>query len=331
MAKHTDHAQSGVIDGTICSGPAVIAPPRYRLPVPLPPQVDLASMPQVVACLEAGARANLEAKCRSGSIDHIHGPGTLVATGDLHDNPVHFQRVVEIAGLDGECDAPPAHLTLHELIHGENLHDGMDPSYRVLVRAAALKAANPENVHVLLANHELSQIAGRGVIKNGVNCVKAFNQAVEYVFGEEGTPEVMDALGAFIRSMPLALRCTPTGATAGDILCAHSLPGDSDMEAFDASIIERPLTEADYQPRTGSAHLMTWGRGQSPATLATLAARWNVALFILGHEKADDGWLRMDPNTLILNSDHPRGCVCQMPIEGTPTLDRAITGTSGLA
>ncbi len=331
MAKHTEHAQSGLIAATICIAPAGSTPARYRSPVPLPSQVDLASLPQVVACLEAGARANLQAKCRAGSIDHVKGPGTLLATGDLHDNPVHFQRVIEMAGLDNESGEEPAHLTLHELIHGENLHDGMDPSYRVLVRAAALKAANPEHVHVLLANHELSQIAGRGVIKNGVNCVKAFNQAVEYVFGNDGAPAVLDALGAFIRSMPLALRCTPADAPAGDILCAHSLPGNSDMEAFDATIIERPLTEADYQPRTGSAHLMAWGRGQSPATLASLAARWNVALFILGHEKADDGWLRLEPNTIILNSDHPRGCACRLPLEGIPSLDRAVTGTSGLA
>jgi hypothetical protein len=299
--------------------------------MPLPPPVDLASVTQVVACLNAGAKANLNARCRSGSIDHVREPGadgTLLATGDLHDNPVHFQRVIEMAGLDDETDAEPAHLTLHELIHGENLHDGMDPSYRVLVRAAALKAANPEHVHVLLANHELSQIAGRGVIKNGVNCVKAFNDAVEYVFGDDAG-EVSAALAAFIRSMPLALRCTP--ATGADILCAHSLPGDSDLDRFDAAVLERTLTEADYQPRTGSAHLMTWGRGQSPATLASLAERWGAGIFLLGHEKADDGWLRLEPNALILNSDHARGCVCRLSLQDKTTLEAAVAGVVQIA
>ena len=296
--------------------------------MPIPVHVDLASAVQVIACLRAGAEANLQARCRSGSIDHVHGPGTLLATGDLHDNPVHFQSVVEAAGFDSE---QPSHLTLHELIHGENLHDGMDPSYRVLVRAAALKAANPEHVHVLLANHELSQIAGRGVIKNGVNCVKAFNDAVEYVFGGDAS-EVSEALGVFIRSMPLALRCTPVDAQeGGDILCAHSLPGDGDLERFDASILERPLTEADYQPRTGSAHLMTWGRGQSPATLETLAAHWNVGLFILGHEKADDGWLLLPRCGLVLNTDHARGCICRIELDGPPTIERARLGLSKIA
>ncbi|HZW07689.1 MAG TPA: hypothetical protein VFF65_11260 [Phycisphaerales bacterium] len=297
--------------------------------MPLPAPVDLASAAQVVACLEAGSRANLDARCRVGSIDVVEGPGTLLATGDLHDNPVHLQRVVEMAGLDG--DGEPAHVTLHELIHGENLHEGMDPSYRVLVRAAALKAANPERVHVLLANHELSQIAGRGVIKNGVNCVKAFNDAVEYVFGGSA-PGVAAALAAFIRSMPIALRCRPVGGgEGGDILCAHSLPGDGDLDRFDASLLERPLNEADYQPRTGSAHLMTWGRGHSPSTLTDLARRWGACLFVLGHEKAENGWLRLEPNALVLNSDHAKGCVCEVSLVGWADLDRAVAGVRNLA
>lgn len=307
--------------------------------MPLPAPIDLASVSQVVACLEAGTRANLEARCRTGSIDHVHGPGTLLATGDLHDNPVHFQRVIEMAGLDnegGEGDGgEPAHLTLHELIHGENLHDGMDPSYRVLVRAAALKAANPEHVHILLANHELSQIAGRGVLKNGVNCVKAFNDAVEYVFGDDAG-EVSRALAGLIRSMPLALRCTPNGGeidslTGGDILCAHSLPVNSELENFDFDVLSRPLNESDYQPRTGSAHLMTWGRGHSPATLNTLSSRWGVGLFILGHERADEGWARVEPNGLVLNTDHEKGCVCRVDLGTRASLAAAEAGIRRVA
>lgn len=295
--------------------------------MPLPPQIDLASATQVIAALEAGTGANLEANCRAGSIDHVRGPGTLIATGDLHDNPVHYQRVIEMAGLDNqETGAEPAHLTLHELIHGENLHDGMDPSYRVLVRAAALKAANPEHVHVLLANHELSQIAGRGVIKNGVNCVKAFNDAVEYVFSDDASA-VGDALAAFIRSMPIALRCTPSGSDGTlDILCTHSLPADDELDRFDTTLLERPLTEADYQPRIGSAHLLTWGRSQSPGTLETLSTRWGIGLFVLGHERADDGWLPLKANGLILNTDHERGCVCVLNLDEPIDLRRVVSG-----
>lgn len=297
--------------------------------MPAPPQVDLASATQVVAALGRGTEANLDAPCRRGSIDHVHAPGTLLATGDLHDNSGRFQAVAEAAGFVDDRAGEPAHLTLHELIHGDNLHDGMDPSYRALVRAAALKAANPQHVHVLLANHELSQIAGRGVIKNGVNCVKAFNDAVEYVFGDDA-PAVNEALAAFIRSMPLALRCTPKDASEGDILCAHSLPGDSDLERFDGSILERPLTEADYQPRTGSAHLMTWGRSQSRELLERLSKQWQVSLFILGHEKADAGWLSLDPCGLVLNTDHQQASVCHLNLDEPVSLAWAVQRTRRL-
>jgi len=290
--------------------------------MPLPAPVDLASADQVIAALDAGAHANLAAPCRAGSIDHVRGPGRLIATGDLHDNPVHFQAVVDAAGFDG--DAEPAHLTLHELIHGENLLDGMDPSYRVLVRAAALKAANPGHVHVLLANHELSQIAGRGVIKNGVNCVKAFNLAVEYVFADRAGP-VLEAVGRFIRSMPLALRCSPANADL-DVLCCHSLPGDAEIDRFDAAILERSLNEEDYQPRTGSAHLMTWGRSQSENTLQYLADRWNVSLFLLGHERAETGASALHAIAVVLNSDHARGAFCQLELTGQIRQREALAG-----
>ncbi|MBY0307434.1 MAG: hypothetical protein K2Q09_01705, partial [Phycisphaerales bacterium] len=208
---------------------------------------------------------------------------------------------------------------------------GMDPSYRVLVRAAALKAVNPERVHVLLANHELSQIAGRGVMKNGVNCVKAFNDAVEYVFGDDA-PGVHDALGAFIRSMPLALRCTPVVAgegAGGDVLCAHSLPAD--LDGFDLGVLERALTEADYQPRTGAAHAMTWGRNQLAETVGALAKAWGVAVFVLGHEEAEEGWRRLEPCGVILNSDHERGAVCRVDLSVGASLEGVLSRVEALS
>ncbi len=61
--------------------------------------IDLASADAVRGVFVAGARANREAACRRGSVDAIEPPGTLIATGDLHDNPLHFQRLVQVAGL----------------------------------------------------------------------------------------------------------------------------------------------------------------------------------------------------------------------------------------
>jgi hypothetical protein len=272
----------------------------------------------VCRVLREAAEMSLRAPCRSGCCDVIQGPGRLIATGDLHDNPVNLQRVLDLAGLGEEFQAAAerTHVTLHELIHTARLINGLDLSYRVLVKAAELKLSAPHRVHLLLANHELSQIAGAGIVKDGVNVVKAFNDGVEYVFGSD-TEAVLDAIGVFIRSMALALRCRAPG---GDLLCCHSLPDPDLLDRFDPSILERPLEEGDYTPRRGSAHIMVWGRDHTPEELGDLARRWGVAAFILGHEKAEEGWFIREPNCLVLNSDHAKGAIADAPLGGPVTV-----------
>ncbi|MGH7132875.1 MAG: hypothetical protein ACREJO_13115 [Phycisphaerales bacterium] len=293
-------------------------------------QLRLTDADDVCRVLDEGAAANLKSPCRAGSIDHVRGPGHLIATGDLHDNPVHFTRVCELAELEADPTGP--HVTLHELIHSDRLINDMDLSYRVLVKIAALKAARPERIHTLLANHELAQIAGSGIVKDGLNVVKAFNDGVDYVFGS-GYERVTASLNGFIRSMPLALRCTPTDPSRGDILCAHSLPPADLMERFDPGVLERPLTEDDYAPRRGSAHILVWGRSHDTDLIEQLAARWGVGLFILGHEKAPEGFLARGERAVILNSDHERGAYLNVPLSGAapaPADLRPIRLVSGM-
>jgi hypothetical protein len=292
--------------------------------IPIFDQIDLRSPACVIETLERGTRANLNNPTRRGTIELVDlGPDDrMVLTGDLHDNPVHLARVVRAALPEG---GPPAHLTLHELIHGDTLMRGMDFSYRVLARAAALKAAHPHHVHTLLANHELSQVVGAGIVKDGVRVVDAFNDAVEFTF-QNDAPMVQQAIAAFIRSMPLAVRFVTAGLP--DLLCSHSLPAPELMDRFDPSIIERldqpPQYEPDdLTPRRGSVHLMLWGRDHTPEHLAGLAQRWGVGLFVLGHEKADEGVLLRPPNTVILNSDHARGVYLDVPAR-TPRTPEAF-------
>ncbi|MCC5822170.1 MAG: hypothetical protein LAT64_12960 [Phycisphaerales bacterium] len=283
------------------------------------PPLDLANAEAVIEALRAGADANRTAACRTGSIDRVEAPGRLIATGDIHDNPINFATVVAAAGLDapeGEEPADPAHLTLHEIIHPPTLVGGMDFSYRGLTRVAALKARFPGFVHTLLANHELAQVYGAGIVKNGVRVVDAFNAGVEYVFGEDADA-VQDAIKDFVLSMPLALRCV---CPQGDILCAHSLPAAANMARFDPTIINRDLTEDDYQPRSGSAYFMVWGRGYDAELLEDLTERWGVNLFILGHEHADHGYALVEPNALVLNTDHEQGVYLPIDLSSKPRL-----------
>ena len=288
--------------------------------------LDLQNAASVRETFLAGAAANRAAACRVGSIDRIEAPGRLIATGDLHDNPVHFARLVAAAGMEetaGPAPAapgPPTHLVLHEIIHSDRLLNGMDFSYRALARVAALKARFPERVHTLLANHELSQVFGAGIIKDGIKVVEAFNDGVEYAFGDEA-PSVTAAIKEFILSMPLALRCVCPG---GDILVCHSLPMPALMERFDPTVLSRDLTEADYEPRRGAAHLLVWGRGYDAEQIEDLVERWGINLFILGHERADEGVKLIPPCVVILNSDHEKGVYLPIDLSAPPRAEEAV-------
>lgn len=283
------------------------------------PTLNLQDARDVVSALRRGAEANKAAACRRGAIDRIEPPGVLIATGDLHDNPVHLNKLIRASGLDGEPPSPVRHLVLHEVVHADRLINGMDFSYRALTRVAALKAEHPELVHVLLANHELSQVVGAGIVKDGVKPVECFNRGVEYVFGDEAD-EVDEAIREFVLSMPLALRCV---CPVGDILVAHSLPPAAMMSRFDPTVLSRDLTPADYEPRRGSAHIMVWGRGYDPELLEDLVERWGVYLFVLGHEKCEEGVKFIPPCALVLNSDHEKGVYVPIDLERPPRPERA--------
>jgi len=285
--------------------------------------LDLSDINEVIDALRAGAVACRDAHCRQGSIEVIEAPGQLIATGDTHDHPGNFKAVLGAAGLDGEFGAQEKHLTLHEIIHPdlpESRELPLDMSYRGLTRIAWLKSQHPELVHVLLANHELAQAIGSGIMKNGVRCVAAFNAGVESVFGDQ-SHRVHDAITDLVMSLPLALRCK---CPQGDILCSHSLPGPASMGRFDPSILDRELTPDDYQPRVGSAHLMVWGRGYDHDQLEDLTERWGVDLFILGHEHAPNGFAVVEPNAIVLNTDHARAVYLPIDLSDEPTVEQCV-------
>lgn len=292
-------------------------PPAALDPLPRIADLDLRSPDSICALFEDAARANRDAACRVGSVDVIPDRGSVLATGDLHDNPVHFARVVELSHLHRHTDEHPRHITLHEIIHGGSLMSGVDLSHRALARVAALKSMFPEQVHTLLANHELSQIVGLGVVKDGVRMKEAFIHGVEYVFNDEAR-RVLSAIETFIRSMPLAL--LSGRGTDHCVLFAHSLPEPALMARFDATILERDMNEDDYSPRQGSAHLMIWGRRHTPEQLRELSLRWGVRLFVLGHEHAQDGIRFVPDNAVVLNSDHNEGVAVRIPLDNPPPL-----------
>ena len=118
---------------------------------------------------------------RRGCCVHLGGVGRLLVTGDLHDNPLHFVKVVAFAQLDQAEN----HLILHELIHGDRLINGADMSWHMLAKAAALIVQYPGQVHVMLANHELAQAFDQMVSKGAGENTALFRAGLDWKFGDD--------------------------------------------------------------------------------------------------------------------------------------------------
>jgi hypothetical protein len=272
--------------------------------------LDLADPTVVIDLLTRTAEHNLDDPTRNGSCAHLPAAGKLLMTGDLHDNARGLQQVVKLAKLHKGKDH---RLILHEIVHGHARVNGMDLSIRTLARACAVKLAYPDQVYMLLSNHELAQRRQEHVSKTGGSDIDAFNDGLEHLFGDEAEP-VHAAFDAYVDSLPLAVRCE------NGLLCAHSLPSPRKIDVFDPTVLDRRMTEADYAGPDGSAQLMVWGRHQTRKIAEELAEVWGVQTFLLGHQPALMGWEEMAHNILILASDHDHACA--LPLDLTERMDR---------
>jgi hypothetical protein len=231
--------------------------------------------------------------------------------GDLHDHGVNYQRIVKLAELDA---SPDHHVILHEVIHGPYLIDGRDHSVRMLGRVAALQLEYPGQVHVLMGNHELAQATGAEIAKGGRNPIASFDEGLDFMF-DDAADAVRKAMGSFIRSMLLAVRC------ANGVFCSHSLPSPQSFDGFDVTIIDRIPAEQELV-YNGSAYAMVWGRHHDEVLAEDLADEWNVRLFVMGHQPVDYGYELEAETLLILSSDDNHGVA--LPIDLSRTYpDRA--------
>lgn len=276
--------------------------------------LDLTDPAVITDLLYQTAELNLKDPRRTACVVNLPKAGTLLATGDLHDNTPALSRIIKQAKLD---KSPDHHVVLHELIHGPTRLNGMDLSIRTLAKACAVKVAYPEQVCFLLSNHELAQRRQDHVFKDGGSDIDAFNAGLDHLYGEDDAALVHEAFNAYVDSLPLAVRC------GNGVMLAHSLPTPRKIEAFDKTVLDRQLTDADYGP-DGAAHLMVWGRRQNEKIAQELADVWGVDTFVLGHQPAEMGWEEKAHNILILASDHGHGVCLPIDLSQPTTRDDLI-------
>src|SRR5437870_1288866 len=113
---------------------------------------------EVVETFGAASDENKLSPLRREQVVVLPQAGEVWMTGDIHDHRINFSKLIAEADL---ADNPDRHLVLHELIHGDHFDaSGAEDSWQMLHQAAALKCEFPNQVHFLLANHDLAQIHG---------------------------------------------------------------------------------------------------------------------------------------------------------------------------
>ncbi len=265
---------------------------------------------QVLDLCDKAESINRRNRFREGNIIEIGENCTVVVSGDLHGHRSNFCKLVTEAGLDDSG----RHLIFQEIIHGGPQDDmGGCLSFKVLLEVMKLQLKYPNQVHVILGNHDTAFINDHDVSKGGREMNKAMKSSMSRSF-KSGYVQVYMAMRNYMKSLPLAVKCI------NGIWISHSLTADRFLDKFDDTIFSRELTMDDYV-RPGSAYLLTWGRRQSAKNLEETARRLGVKLFVVGHQAQEAGSAVIDPNCIILASDHNQGCFLDFSTDESYSLD----------
>ena len=273
------------------------------------------SADQVIETFGAATEENQISALREHQVVNLPAEGELWIAGDIHDHTRNFDKFLRAADL---ANNPQRHVVLQELIHGDKIDAaGAEGSWEILYRAAELKCDYSSQVHFLLANHDLAQIHGEGIMKAGVGVCEAFNAGVKRDFSDRHAV-VNVAVAEFLLSFPLAVR-----APNGLFMC-HSVPTDDQLKTFDYSIFTRPLTGPDYKRRTGPVYQLVWGRKTSPAGLAEFAEKVGAKILIAGHQPQESGYAVVGDRLLIIASDHNQGVFVTADLSDDYDMDRLV-------
>ena len=270
---------------------------------------------EAIDAFRSAATHNLEDPLRDGMIIRLPGYGQAVMTGDLHGHRRNLAKLQKYAMLDRVA---ARHVILHEIAHAELMpSQAVDHSHEAMLTAAKYKCDCPEPVHFLQSNHELSQLTGYPIAKNGRAVVEEFNHAVEMAYGQDRAAEVLAAIDEFIASFPLA------ATTEGRVWMSHSLPNTYDMDGFDLEVFKQTLTRETLQDNKTVFNLV-WGRRHSQEHIDRLAELLDADVFIIGHQPQETGWKQAGKNLIILASDHNHGCLIDIDLAQYYTIEKLI-------
>ncbi|MFO0961066.1 MAG: metallophosphoesterase [Isosphaeraceae bacterium] len=256
---------------------------------------------------------------RDGNVVELRDATDVIVAGDLHGDLRSFKGVLDRAEL---ARTPGRHLVLQELVHDIPADPEMgkpDLSHRLVDVVCALKCQYPDRVHVILGNHELSELTRRPIAKKGIPLNEGFFAGLKLTYGD-GAEAIYAAYMDHFAALPLAVR------TPNRIFLVHTLPEARDLEDFDLAVLKAKGWTDEQSRRGGPVYAMTWGRDNSLETAERFAAMVDADFFICGHQPCDQGFLPANPRLLIIDGTAPHPASCLFRADRPVTYEDLVQG-----
>lgn len=261
---------------------------------------------QVIDQYQRAAEANENTAARFGNVVELSPDDgdEILISADLHGHRRNFNAIRRLAALE---ENPRRHLIIQEVCHGGPTYsNGGCMSHTLLEDVAQLKARFPDRVHFLLSNHELAELTDYPILKAGKMLNLMFRLGMQHTYGQS-TERVRQAMHAFIRSCPLAVRLP------GGVFVCHSLPERVDARTFDTGIFNRALDVADLHEH-GPVFQLVWGRDYREENARAFARSVRARVLICGHEPCDEGYMVPNAHQIILDCCSTPACYMLLPI-----------------
>ncbi len=260
---------------------------------------------QVTDLMDRAAVLTRRDSLRRGNIVHLPATGDAVVLGDLHGDRENFDRVLEWAGLHKHRDR---YLVLQEVIHRPARGPAdTDESFRLLEGIARLKIRYKSQVQMVLSNHDLGEITGANMTKQGASVSEPFREAVCEAYGRDWE-KVHLAYRRFLADLPLAVR------TQNGVFISHSTPTAEALESFDYGVFDHPLSVEDCWPGM-SVYELVWGRRHDQQAADRFAEAVGARLLVTGHQTSTRGVKTPTTRHIVLTSDGPLGRFLLLPLD----------------
>jgi hypothetical protein len=233
----------------------------------------------------------------------------VMVTGDIHGHRRNFNRLRRIAALDKN---PRRHLVLQEVCHGGPCYPNNGcMSHALLEDVAELVVEHPQQVHLILGNHELAELTDFPIRKNNQLLNLVFRLGLRHMYGQ-GEEPVRQAISRFLWTCPLTIRL-PQG-----VMIAHSLPEFVDSRGFDPSVLLRdPGPDDGIEGR--DVFRLVWGRDYRHENVSAFCDIVGAELLITGHEPCREGFLTPNDRQVILDCCSEKAAYAILPLQAELT------------